>query len=286
MSSEHNGIELKIKQTRWLLDFDIRERHALRYQCTERWHANRKYEVTIILQGSCRVDVEGTKYQLSAGQAILIPPDLHHIFTQTPGTFDRFCFWFSPEHDVFRTELQRCLPAPMVFGVPAEMLSLCHTVYREYSSDAPFWWDMQMAHLTVLLLTILRWLNVDSSVLQPRLIFNTSERATRIDRFIEANLSKPLLLDDLAQALHLSRRQTMRVVQEQCGVGFREAVLRARLDRAAWLLRTTAMPMNEIMAAVGYSVQGSSFSRLFRDRFNLSPRQYREQFRGEPNDLS
>ncbi|MBE6972362.1 MAG: hypothetical protein E7440_00530 [Ruminococcaceae bacterium] len=64
MSSEHDGLELKIKQTRWPPDFNVKERHALRYQCTERWHTNRKYEVTIILQSSCRVDVEGTEYHL------------------------------------------------------------------------------------------------------------------------------------------------------------------------------------------------------------------------------
>jgi quercetin dioxygenase-like cupin family protein len=41
-------------------------------------HPNEQF--SIITRGSCRVTVEGKEYIVSAGQAIIIPPNAHHSF--------------------------------------------------------------------------------------------------------------------------------------------------------------------------------------------------------------
>jgi AraC family transcriptional regulator len=53
-----------------------------------------------------------------------------------------------------------------------------------------------------------------------------------------------------------------------------EYLTAVRLHEARRLLRTTALPLGEVAFAVGLQ-QASSFSRLFRQRYGVSPREYR-----------
>ena len=106
------------------------------------------------------------------------------------------------------------------------------------------------------------------------------DRASRINRFIEDHLSEDTGIDQLAAHMHLSRRQMVRVVREIYGIGFREKLLYARMDRASWLLRTTTDTISRIVETVGYQSQ-TAFQRAFREHFGMTPTQYRRQFSGE-----
>ena len=53
-----------------------------------------------------------------------------------------------------------------------------------------------------------------------------------------------------------------------------------RLERAKYLLETTALPVAQIAASVGY-VDLSRFSRLFKSEVGLTPAQYRARARGK-----
>ena len=94
MRSEKNGIQLNLAQSRLFVNFGIQERSALRYECTSRWHSNKQCEVTMVLQGGCRVELEEGVYDLRVGQAVVIPRDRYHSFTAEPGCFERFCFLY------------------------------------------------------------------------------------------------------------------------------------------------------------------------------------------------
>lgn len=73
-----------------------------------------------------------------------------------------------------------------------------------------------------------------------------------IHEFFVHHYFEDMHLSDLAEELHLSERQTERLVQEHTGRTFREELTRIRLMMADRLLKTTDLSLAEIARYVGY----------------------------------
>ena len=82
-------------------------------------------------------------------------------------------------------------------------------------------------------------------------------------------------LTRLAAELHVSLPYLSAAVHRATGRTFKELLLEKRLSKAAQLLRETRLPVEDIIAAVGYE-NTSYFYRRFRERFGASPRDYRK----------
>jgi transcriptional regulator GlxA family with amidase domain len=78
----------------------------------------------------------------------------------------------------------------------------------------------------------------------------------------------------LAKASRLSRSQFILRYRVAFGDTPHQTRIRARLERAKWLLATSTLTVTEICMAVGFSSLGS-FSRLFRRRCGESPAMFR-----------
>lgn len=90
-------------------------------------------------------------------------------------------------------------------------------------------------------------------------------------------LEEPLGLAQIAQALGVGTRRLEQLFRDGLGHGPATAYLELRLQAARRLVNDTAHDMQEIALRTGFSDR-SSFSRAFRRRFGLSPRDLR---RGE-----
>lgn len=82
-------------------------------------------------------------------------------------------------------------------------------------------------------------------------------------------------LTRLAAELHVSLPYLSSAVHEATGQTFKELLREKRLGRAAELLEETTLPVEDIIGAVGYD-NTSYFYRKFRERYGISPKQYRE----------
>jgi AraC family transcriptional regulator len=81
-------------------------------------------------------------------------------------------------------------------------------------------------------------------------------------------------LAELARYAGLSRYHFLRTFKSVTGVTPRQWLIRARLQRAAHLLRSGSTPVTEIAFEAGFE-DLSNFIRTFRREFGLSPRHYR-----------
>jgi AraC family transcriptional regulator, regulatory protein of adaptative response / methylphosphotriester-DNA alkyltransferase methyltransferase len=99
------------------------------------------------------------------------------------------------------------------------------------------------------------------------------------DALIDAELDRPLQLDDVAHRIATSRRQLQRVYAELAGTSFRERVTQRRMDHAAGLLRTTDLPVRTIAERVGYR-QAAQFAKAFRRVYGIAPHAYRARAAG------
>ena len=101
-------------------------------------------------------------------------------------------------------------------------------------------------------------------------------RTDVIDTFFEDNMACYGTEEQLAEALHISKRQLARVLQEHYDMNFRQKLLVTRMDHAGWLLRTTEKSIGEICSIVGYNSE-TTFFKNFKNHYDVTPLQYRKQ---------
>ncbi len=95
-----------------------------------------------------------------------------------------------------------------------------------------------------------------------------------IIEMMEANLSEPLSLLDIADASDLSRRQIERLFRHEMGRSPARYYLEVRVDRARHLLIQSSLPVVEVAVACGF-VSASHFSKCYREICGRSPQQER-----------
>lgn len=102
-------------------------------------------------------------------------------------------------------------------------------------------------------------------------------RLNRVIDYIHANLDSPLTLDILAGVAGFSPFHFHRIFKSLAGETLNEYIWRARLEKAANLLAyLPEQSILEISLGCGFS-SPAVFSRAFRDRFAVSPSQFRKQ---------
>ncbi|AZO75597.1 GlxA family transcriptional regulator [Mesorhizobium sp. M1D.F.Ca.ET.043.01.1.1] len=92
----------------------------------------------------------------------------------------------------------------------------------------------------------------------------------KVIELMEANLTEPLLLDDIVRSAGLSRRQIERLFRRELGCSPSRYYLDLRLERAHLLLISSRLPVLEIAIACGF-VSASHFSKAYREAYGSAP---------------
>lgn len=110
-------------------------------------------------------------------------------------------------------------------------------------------------------------------------------RLYRARDFLDASLETPASLEETASIACLSPHHFLRVFKEVFRETPHQYLGRKRLARACELLTKTEQSVTQICFDLGFESLGS-FSWLFRRRFGVSPKQYRQYVRKEPVPFS
>lgn len=92
--------------------------------------------------------------------------------------------------------------------------------------------------------------------------------------YITENIDQPLPLEDLARRVSLSPFYFSRVFKRETGYTLREYLLKTRVNRAKFFLKTTSLSLKEISYRCGYGSE-STFCTTFRHATGLTPMSYR-----------
>lgn len=116
------------------------------------------------------------------------------------------------------------------------------------------------------------------------LILHTSAVSVRDDQggmtedilaYISENADKPLSLEHLAKRASLSPFYFTRVFKKETGFTPHEYIIRARVDLAKFLLKTTDVPIKEIAFRSGFNSE-CSFCTVFKKSCGFTPKNYRD----------
>lgn len=100
------------------------------------------------------------------------------------------------------------------------------------------------------------------------------EPVLRARHLIEQRYGEPLALSDLAGAAHVSANHLVRLFRSHLGQTPMRYLWGVRLQRGAELLTGTGLSVSEIADRVGFATP-YHFSRLFRERFGVTPTELR-----------
>ena len=96
----------------------------------------------------------------------------------------------------------------------------------------------------------------------------------RVTNVLEANIGDPALnVNTLADKLHMSRSTLYRKMKVITDIPVNDYIKEYRLAKAAKLISENTWPIAEIATMVGFNSL-SYFSRCFRDKFGVSPKDY------------
>ena len=237
-------------------------------------HCNAEWEFHFIQKGDCLVDVSQSQYRLCAGQAILIEPGLYHQAKNLTGDFQHMTLGFTlPTGTIYQQLSEKAKKQPVFTPDP----TLCCTIDRiiaETLENRPYACAYMAALVRCLVVELLRCLHIDSTQ-QKSPGENAEMQLTQtIDTYFEQHFTDSCREAELAKQLHFSRRHLVRILKKHYGMSFREKLHHARMDYAAFLLRTTDRSVSSIGTDVGYGSE-SAFFKVFRRSFGMTPRQYR-----------
>lgn len=102
-----------------------------------------------------------------------------------------------------------------------------------------------------------------------------------IDKLISDNLSEPMLVRQLSDRVGLSKFHLHRIFAAQTGFELSEYMQRRKMERALTLLTQDNSSVIDVALAVGYDSH-SSFSRVFKQSFGVTPSQVKQGVEPEP----
>ena len=104
------------------------------------------------------------------------------------------------------------------------------------------------------------------------------DTATRLKRYVEKHYSQTITKEDLANAAFCSVPHLYRVFQKHFHLSPSHYINKVRLQKASVFLECSDRAVSEIAQAVGFDDAGY-FSRLFREQYCVSPKEYRRMVR-------
>lgn len=98
--------------------------------------------------------------------------------------------------------------------------------------------------------------------------------------YIESALPAPISLQDLSSNFFISKGHLCRVFQKEMGVSILSYITLLRIQRASYELINSDRSISEIAEHAGIE-DANYFSRIFRVKIGMSPKEYREKFQNE-----
>lgn len=254
------------------------------------WHYHPEYEIVAILEGDGERFVGDHLELYHAGDVVLTGPDLPHtwrskessrcnraIVIQFGREFLGSAFITAPELAHVRRLLEASHHGLVFRGtVRTRALHLIEAMLelREFPR----------------LLKLLELLELLSKAgpRQERLssqLFDKLPEGTERTRFEEAfseivkNYRVPIWQAEVAKRLHMTPGTFSRLFKRHCGRGFTQCLIEYRVAIACRLLQETDLQVTEICERCGF-LNLSNFNRQFRKVKGLSPRSYRNHWRG------
>ena len=249
-------------------------------------HLHSKHEFQYIISGALQESIDGNSYnEIQEDSVLLIPPNMLHsnpacdcqrlvatmVFQQLPNNNSVFSEY------THYCEIFGAFREPMVFQDPM----ITHYVRQFISlSDGPESDHKRKSLLAMLFISLADYIKKTTQASIGQYPFESGTQYNQqyflTDHYINSHYSKKTSIQELADYLHVSRRQADRIVYHIFGKTYAELILLRRMSIAQMLLQKTDMPCAKVAEKVGYGSY-AGFYIAFQKHFGIAPEEMRNE---------
>ena len=250
------------------------------------WHE--EMEVISIKKGSGVVTVDMVPHEVQEGEAMVVfPGQLHGISQVRQETVEyeniifRPSMLMTPDADVCTAEFLEPLaegrvksPVHIKNGM-AEYgrLSECIRRLDLLCRDKTYGYQLGVKGELFSMLSLLAG---DCVRVSGERTSKSREKMKLILKYIEVHYGERITVEDGAALCYYSNSHFMKYFKQYMGVTFTQYLNDFRLEKAAGLLSTTALPVTDVAQQCGFD-NISYFNRLFRKKYRGTPGEYRKE---------
>lgn len=257
---------------------------------SERMHCHDFHELVIVREGTGRHLYAGGSYPLRKGNFFVVRPGTPHGYAECRN-FELVNVLFFPELLLFSWEKTEAvpgirrlfdsapeLPACLNPGTFDAILPLLQAMKRERQEKKADYELAMNANFLQLLL------NLSRAALGTKPMQTAGEpRLNRLIGFLKTNYSDPRLqITGIAAENNMTLKTLERLFRKHTGVSPAAYLAGLRLAHAAELLKKPECSVTETALRCGFS-NLAYFSRVFRQKYGLSPREYRREYAPSPD---
>ena len=253
-------------------------------------HTHDCIELVIILSGYAEHVIDNENYHLKPGDVFVVSKESEHGYKsvsnlklsnimfdyqkladnlselrQLPGFQTLFVLepQFRKDHR-FESKLQL---DPISLSFVKELLDI---LLKEYENNVIGY----ESAISIYFLTLITYLSREFHSSQSKGTSKLFQLANAIS-YMENNFLDPIHIDDVSAISYLSTRQFTRVFKKSYHVSPKEYIIKLRLAYACQLMENSHMNLSEVALESGFS-DISFFSRQFKSKTGVSPREYRK----------
>lgn len=218
-----------------------------------------EHHMLIVTKGSGYFEVEGKRFMLSAGQGFFMRKGVPHRYDPGEQLSTLWITFLGGDSILDHYGIGRSF----IFEAPAIL---------QQSSQALI--DFCSGNSTVLTRSAAgyswfnEWLHEHFSPKAPI--------EAQVRRYLETHFAEELTLEQVAEAVHLSRYTLCHYYQEHCNHTVMDLLKQIRIEKACRMLRFSSEPVELIGKACGIE-SPSYFSKLFKEQLGCTPREYRKR---------
>ncbi|MCI9540054.1 MAG: AraC family transcriptional regulator [Lachnospiraceae bacterium] len=251
-----------------------------------RYHDHDFTEITYVLSGKGQYCVDGTVYDVQAGDLIICNSGVFHrnivVNPKEPTVeffvgFTDYHFRNMPENTIILKENGFILHTDT--ELRQNLSKLCFSMSAENETDQVGKYFMLKAHLIQFLLLILRQ-EAEPKPIQDGFQFDShykSYAVSRIVDYLDSHYNEKISLDRIAQNMYLSPVYISKIFKEETGESPINYLIKIRLEKAKDMLSSPqAESIKKIANDVGYE-DAYHFSKLFKKYYGVSPLHYKKK---------
>lgn len=107
--------------------------------------------------------------------------------------------------------------------------------------------------------------------------YSVQERIQEILRYLEENMDRMISRREAAKYVFLNEDYFSRMFRRETGMGYKEYVMKQKVEYAENLLKNTGMPIALVASRVGYE-NYTNFTQMFRKVTGVTPTDYRKKY--------
>lgn len=215
------------------------------------------YDLTILLRGTLKYEINGEVLTLNAGDAICLPPSTRRSREAGTQRADFISFNFTLEGE---------LPLPhKMEKVVGNDISLLIAAYDELSRHSHGDADKKTAHLIACILLVL-----EDRMTEKRY----SSLTLKIMEYLHTNLSSRITLEQIGEMSFFSPVYCDTVFKRETGSSIIDYLIEARIAEAKRLIAEDVLTLGAVAEKSGFG-DYNYFSRVFKKRTGYTPREYK-----------